>query len=564
VLVTLTEKLLVPLLVKLTNFVPGGGIWMNTQRPEWNDANNALVGYGVSMVTTYHLRRYLAFLNDLFSRAPASCVMLSVEIADLLDAVTGAVAIFGASNDVRRTGARRKQFLDAVGEAGGRYRATVYEDALAGEQRRMSFAEILRFLRSATSLVDATIESNRRADGLFHSYNLLSAGAVQVDLDPLHLMLEGQVAAIESGILSPESTLELLTALRASPLYRPDQHSYLLYPDRELPIFLDKNVVPRSAVRESALLRKLLADGDRSLIVRDVRGGVHFNGDFRNKSDLAAALDRLEESRYSDLVRQEREQVLGVFEAVFDHRSYTGRSGTFFGYEGLGCIYWHMVSKLLLAVQKTVFRARDMGADAGVVGDLVAAYYDIRAGLGTNKSAAEYGAFPTDPYSHTPGDGGAKQPGMTGQVKEDILCRWGELGVRIVDSRIAIDPILLRCSEFLSEPSTFEYGDLGGERRTIDLEPGSLAFTYCQTPFIYRRALDTAIRVVRSDGVLASNEGNTIDAETSAAILTRSGAVGRVEVDLACQGTSNSSRTGVLGDRGAGRLLLATRLQRAG
>ena len=49
--VTLAEKLLVLLLAKLTNLVPEGGIWMNTQRPEWNDANNALVGKGLSVVT---------------------------------------------------------------------------------------------------------------------------------------------------------------------------------------------------------------------------------------------------------------------------------------------------------------------------------------------------------------------------------------------------------------------------------------------------------------------------------------------------------------------------------
>ncbi|MCK7481714.1 MAG: hypothetical protein M0C28_34500 [Candidatus Moduliflexus flocculans] len=47
----LAEKLLTLLLAKLVNFVPEGGIWMNTQRPEWNDANNALVGKGLSVVT---------------------------------------------------------------------------------------------------------------------------------------------------------------------------------------------------------------------------------------------------------------------------------------------------------------------------------------------------------------------------------------------------------------------------------------------------------------------------------------------------------------------------------
>ena len=36
-----------------------------------------------------------------------------------------------------------------------------------------------------------------------------------------------------------------------------------------------------------------------------------------------------------------------------------------------------------------------------------------------------YGAFPTDPYSHTPGGKGAQQPGMTGQVKEDLLAALG-------------------------------------------------------------------------------------------------------------------------------------------
>ena len=58
---TMTEKMLMLLLAKLTNLVPEGGIWMNTQRPEWNDANNALVGKGLSVVTVAYLRRFVAF-----------------------------------------------------------------------------------------------------------------------------------------------------------------------------------------------------------------------------------------------------------------------------------------------------------------------------------------------------------------------------------------------------------------------------------------------------------------------------------------------------------------------
>ena len=66
-LVNLTEKLLVSILAKLSNFIPEAGIWLNTQRPEWNDANNALVGNGVSMVTLCYLRRYLVFCLELFA-----------------------------------------------------------------------------------------------------------------------------------------------------------------------------------------------------------------------------------------------------------------------------------------------------------------------------------------------------------------------------------------------------------------------------------------------------------------------------------------------------------------
>ena len=63
--VTLCEKLLVLSLAKICNYVPGAGIWLNTQRPEWNDANNALVGNGCSMVTVYYLKRFLTFSKRL-------------------------------------------------------------------------------------------------------------------------------------------------------------------------------------------------------------------------------------------------------------------------------------------------------------------------------------------------------------------------------------------------------------------------------------------------------------------------------------------------------------------
>ena len=67
---TLAEKLLLILLAKLVNLVPDGGIWMNTQRPEWNDANNALVGKGLSVVTLAYLRRALTLVRGPAGRRP--------------------------------------------------------------------------------------------------------------------------------------------------------------------------------------------------------------------------------------------------------------------------------------------------------------------------------------------------------------------------------------------------------------------------------------------------------------------------------------------------------------
>ena len=75
-------EILATTLAKLANFIPEAGIWMNTQRPEWNDANNALVGNGVSMVTLCYLRRFLSFFNDIFQNSSMTSVSISEELAE--------------------------------------------------------------------------------------------------------------------------------------------------------------------------------------------------------------------------------------------------------------------------------------------------------------------------------------------------------------------------------------------------------------------------------------------------------------------------------------------------
>jgi hypothetical protein len=263
------------------------------------------------------------------------------------------------------------------------------------------------------------------------------------------------------------------------------------------------------------------------------RRHYHFHGSFRNAGDVITVLDVMaQEPAYADWLRRAG-FILDLFEATFNHRAFTGRSGTFFAFEGLGSIYWHMVAKLLLAVQECYETALAMDAlSRRPLPDLAAAYYDIRQGLGFNKSPAIYGAFPADPYSHTPAGSGARQPGMTGQVKEEILTRWGELGVSIQDGALHFEPTLLRQAEFLATPDTFRYWDVGGEQQTLPVDAGSLAFTLCQTPVIYTRGDRAEIEVTYADGQTENVDGNRLGHTISREIFERDNRIRLLRITL--------------------------------
>ncbi|MCB0071087.1 MAG: hypothetical protein KDE20_06495 [Caldilineaceae bacterium] len=520
--ITLTEKLLVLLLAKLTNLVPEGGIWMNTQRPEWNDANNALVGKGLSVVTTAYLRRFIAFWTQQLAANEAPSYAVSAAVVELMAAVQDVFARHRGELDAGFTDQSRRAVMDALGAASTAYRAAIYTDAHDSAQVDLAAATLRDFLALALDFVEQTLRANRRADDLYHAYNILRVEEGRAGVEHLYVMLEGQVAILSSGLLSAAEALALLQSLRHSDLYRADQHTYMLYPNRTLPGFLEKNVVRPAQVEDSALVRALTAADDRRLLSRDAAGNYHFHGSFRNAGDVAATLDTLaQDGAYAPLVAAERDVILDLFETTFNHSAFTGRSGTFFAFEGLGSIYWHMVAKLLLAVQECYMAARDQGADQAIIDGLAAAYYDIRQGLGFNKSPAVYGAFPTDPYSHTPEASGARQPGMTGQVKEEILTRWGELGVTVRDGAFRFAPTLLHREEFTNAAGSFAYRDVHGDAQTLPLPADSLAFTVCQTPVVYTRGAGAAIRVTYADGTLETVAGDQLPRAMSEHILAR-------------------------------------------
>lgn len=232
------------------------------------------------------------------------------------------------------------------------------------------------------------------------------------------------------------------------------------------------------------------------------------------------------------MVQNEKAFILDIFEEVFNHKEFTGRSGTFFAFEGLGSIYWHMVSKLAVAVEETCLRAIASNATTETVQKLVEHYYNISDGIGVHKSPRVYGAFPITPYSHTPLHKGAQQPGMTGQVKEDILTRLAELGIQMKDGQLGFKPQILLKQEFLQEEKAASFVLVDGSIHAIQLPKNSLAFTVCQVPVIYQLGNQETIQVTYTDGSKETFDGTTLNETISYKVFDRTGAIVCLTVTL--------------------------------
>nr|WP_233783461.1 hypothetical protein [Flavivirga eckloniae] len=531
--VNLIEKLLATVLAKVSNFIPEGGIWLNTQRPEWNDANNALVGNGVSMVTLYYLNRFFNFLEKVINTSETKQIKISEELKQFLDETASILEENKHILSGKISDKNRKTVLDGLGSAGSKYRTTIYNNGFNNNKSVITKTALLSFIKTTKDYLQHTIDANKRPDNMYHAYNLMTVeNKKEVSISYLPEMLEGQVAALSSGYLAPKDALALLDGLKNSSLFRADQYSYILYPDKELPRFDKKNNIPSDKVEQSDLLKQLIKDGNTHIIEKDVLGNYHFNGNFNNANSLQEALTTLSKDAYKSLIKKDTELLLETFEDIFDHKSFTGRSGTFFGYEGLGSIYWHMVSKLLLAVQENCLLAVNTNKNEKLIGKLLDHYYEINAGIGVHKSPELYGAFPTDPYSHTPATKGAQQPGMTGQVKEDILSRIGELGVFVKNGCITFNPCLLRKEEFLKTPKVFRYSDVKKEEWEILLDPNTLCFTYCQVLIIYKLSDKNSLNVIFNNDRQLNFDNLSLDSKISESIFQRKGQISQINVLL--------------------------------
>ena len=183
----------------------------------------------------------------------------------------------------------------------------------------------------------------------------------------------------------------------------------------------------------------------------------------------------------------------------------------------------------MLAVQEIYFRSANEGVEKDTLDQLKKNYFEIKEGIGLHKSPELYGAFPIDAYSHTPAHAGAQQPGMTGQVKEDILARMAELGIHIKNGEIVFETSMINHKEFIKNKENFEYYGLDVNKRVIELQKGQLGFTFCQVPVVYTQSDNEHITISLKDAPKREINGNVIDKETSSMIFRRNGEVSEIE-----------------------------------
>jgi hypothetical protein len=117
---------------------------------------------------------------------------------------------------------------------------------------------------------------------------------------------------------------------------------------------------------------------------------------------------------------------------------------------------------------------------------------------------------------------GVQQPGMTGQVKEDVISRFFELGLMVNNGQISFNPVVLRRDEFIQP----------GTKESHDQSVPHLCFTYCKVPVIYLLDDKEGIDLILNNGGSSNMQGFTIDKVNSHSIFNREGKISKVYVHL--------------------------------
>ena len=213
--VGLLEKLLVPALAKSTNFVPDGDPGSTPSGPSgttpttrsrdpacrWSRSITSVATWPCSSRSS---KRRRATRSRSRRRSPSGSPTSSI----------GTCA--------GRPGRRRRAPHDRrPARAQRRATSSAVRQGAGSEKVELPLADIRDLCETSLAHLDSSIAAGRRTDDLHHSYNRVSFPTdTSVCVDHLGPMLEGQVAALSSGVLGAEETLAVVDALYASGMYR--------------------------------------------------------------------------------------------------------------------------------------------------------------------------------------------------------------------------------------------------------------------------------------------------------------------------------------------------------
>ena len=204
--------------------------------------------------------------------------------------------------------------MDGLGRVASRYRANLYAHGIQKGPTLIEASSLAEFCSLASKAILPTLQQAIQENHLAHSYTILHVTSEEsIQIETLSLMLEGQIAALTSGMLGAADALALLNALEKSPLYSTRLGSYLLYADKNLPTFSARNRIAPNDIVRLTLVRKLIKKNDQRLIARTANGQHYFSPSLVNASELTNLLDLLREEGYESADR-DRANILALYE----------------------------------------------------------------------------------------------------------------------------------------------------------------------------------------------------------------------------------------------------------
>ena len=86
--------------------------------------------------------------------------------------------------------------------------------------------------------------------------------------------------------------------------------------------------------------------------------------------------------------------------------------------------------------------------------------------------------------------------------------------------------------EYLSKPDNFEYLDMSGNLKKMEIMPGELAFTYCQVPIVYSKGTSRELSVDLTNGKRILVPGSELTKKLSWELFSRTGKMKSIRVSL--------------------------------